>query len=204
MRIIRSIAVMSAWAFLSSAMLSSVTLAATSDGQPHNHKMSHSETAVTSSKNVKKDSKMVGVNKPMVHASIAQESMEKMDNQIKLMQEMHEKMMNAKTPEERKAHMVEHMETMQGGMAMMNEISEMCSAQKMDTMPMTSTNQMMSDNPVKRDSELKTCMKCDIHSHMEAKQKILEKRMEMMEAIMQMMIDRNETYDEYAVRMLKK
>src|ERR1035437_1090669 len=43
-----------------------------------------------------------------------------MDNKMKTMQEMHEKMMNAKTPEEKKALMAEHMKTMQDGMAMMS------------------------------------------------------------------------------------
>jgi hypothetical protein len=45
------------------------------------------------------------------------------DSQMKSMQEMHNKMMAAKTPEERNALMAEHMKTMQDGMAMMNEMS---------------------------------------------------------------------------------
>ena len=39
--------------------------------------------------------------------------------QMKTMQEMHQKMMAAKTPEERAALMQEHMKAMQGGMSMM-------------------------------------------------------------------------------------
>lgn len=50
-------------------------------------------------------------------------SMEKMDSQMKVMREMHEKMMNAKTPQERKAHLAEHMKAMEGGMAMMEGMS---------------------------------------------------------------------------------
>lgn len=46
--------------------------------------------------------------------------MGKMDAQIKAMGDMHEKMMNAKTPEEHNALMADHMKTMQDGMAMMN------------------------------------------------------------------------------------
>ena len=42
-----------------------------------------------------------------------------MDMQIKTMQAMHEKMMSAKTPEERNKLMVEHMKSMQDGMKMM-------------------------------------------------------------------------------------
>ena len=45
-----------------------------------------------------------------------------MDMQMKSMQEMHEKMMAAKTPEERQALMTEHMKSMQGGMAMMSQM----------------------------------------------------------------------------------
>lgn len=44
----------------------------------------------------------------------------KIDAQMKHMQEMHEKMMNAKTPEDRKALMGEHMKTMKDAMSMMN------------------------------------------------------------------------------------
>jgi len=45
-----------------------------------------------------------------------------MDMQMKSMQEMHEKMMSAKTPEERQALMTEHMKSMQNGMAMMGQM----------------------------------------------------------------------------------
>jgi hypothetical protein len=50
-------------------------------------------------------------------------AMTRMDGQMKTMQEMHDKMMTAKTPEERNALMAEHMKTMQDGMAMMNGTS---------------------------------------------------------------------------------
>ncbi|MES1978437.1 MAG: hypothetical protein V4451_10410 [Pseudomonadota bacterium] len=49
--------------------------------------------------------------------------MAKMDAQMKSMQGMHEKMMNAKTPEERSKLMAEHMKTMRDGMAMMDGMS---------------------------------------------------------------------------------
>ena len=47
----------------------------------------------------------------------------KMDAQMKTMQGMHEKMMAAKTPEERSKLMAEHKKTMQDGMAMMEGMS---------------------------------------------------------------------------------
>ena len=50
------------------------------------------------------------------------ERMAAMDGQMKTMRDMHTKMMNAKTPEERQALMGEHMKAMQGGMDMMKGI----------------------------------------------------------------------------------
>ena len=51
--------------------------------------------------------------------------MARMANQRKAMQEMHDKMMASKTPEERSALMAEHMKTMQEGMGMMKGIGGM-------------------------------------------------------------------------------
>ena len=45
-----------------------------------------------------------------------------MEPRRKAMQEMHQKMMGAKTPAERQALMADHMKSMQGGMAMMKEM----------------------------------------------------------------------------------
>ena len=45
-----------------------------------------------------------------------------MDTMMKSMQEMHDKMMAAKTPEERQALMADHMKAMQEGMAMMGQM----------------------------------------------------------------------------------
>ena len=53
------------------------------------------------------------------------ERMAAMDAQMKTMHDMHIKMMNAKTPEERQALMADHMKAMQGGMAMMKGMSGM-------------------------------------------------------------------------------
>ena len=48
-----------------------------------------------------------------------------MANHMKAMQEMHDRMMAAKTPEERNALMGEHMKTMQEGMSMMKGMGGM-------------------------------------------------------------------------------
>lgn len=57
---------------------------------------------------------------PKKVAAKVDEPTAKMDAQMKAMRQMHEKMMNAKTPEERKALMGEHMKTMRDSMSMMN------------------------------------------------------------------------------------
>ena len=51
------------------------------------------------------------------------DQMARMDAQMKAMQGMHEKMINAKTPQERSKLMAEHMKAMQDGMAMMGDMS---------------------------------------------------------------------------------
>ena len=51
--------------------------------------------------------------------------MARMANQMGAMQAMHDKMMGAKTPEERNALMAEHMKTMQDGMGMMKGMGGM-------------------------------------------------------------------------------
>ena len=50
----------------------------------------------------------------------ASPDMARMDTQMKAMREMHDKMMAAKTLEERNDLMAEHMKTIQDGMAMLN------------------------------------------------------------------------------------
>ena len=84
-----------------------------------------------------------------------------MDSQTKSMQEMHDKMMVTKTPDERNALMAEHMKTMQDGMTMMNGMS---------AGGMSGISGMPKD--------------------MATRHQIMEKHMEMMHAIMQMMMDR--------------
>ncbi|MDO8733521.1 MAG: hypothetical protein Q7L55_13285 [Actinomycetota bacterium] len=79
-----------------------------------------------------------------------------MDAQMKTMQGMHDKMMAAKTPEERNKLMAEHMKAMQDGMAMMDGMKGM---------------QGMTGN-------------------MGAHHQMMVKRMEMMQTMMKMMMDR--------------
>ena len=53
---------------------------------------------------------------------------------MKAMQEMHQKMVNASTPADRQALMADHMEAMQGGMAMMKEMQAIHGADGMTCM----------------------------------------------------------------------
>lgn len=85
-----------------------------------------------------------------------------MEMQTKAMREMHDKMMAAKTPEERQALMSEHMKTMQDGMAMMGQMHAGGGAK-----PGAGMGGGMSMNP-----------------------QMMGKRMDMMETMMQMMMDR--------------
>jgi hypothetical protein len=92
------------------------------------------------------------------------DQMARMDAQMKTMQGMHEKMMNAKTPEERSKLMAEHMKTMQDGMAMMDGMSGAGMGGMKGMAGMT--------------------------GDMGARQQMMEKRMDMMQAMMKMMMDR--------------
>lgn len=77
-----------------------------------------------------------------VNSMATPDQMAKMDAQMKTMQDMHEKMMGAKTPEERSKLMAEHMKTMQDSMAMMESMGGMKGMQGM-TGNMGAHQQMM-------------------------------------------------------------
>ncbi len=63
-----------------------------------------------------------GAAAPKAQAAKPSAEMRKMDSQTDAMKAMHEKMMSAKTPEERGALMNEHMKIMGAGMSMMKEM----------------------------------------------------------------------------------
>lgn len=94
-----------------------------------------------------------------------------MEPRMKAMQEMHQKMMNAKTPEERNALMAEHMKAMQGGMSMMKGMGGMAGKGSMEGMG------AMADAKG---------MPADMAKH----HKMMEERMTMMQMMMEMMMDR--------------
>ena len=90
------------------------------------------------------------------------DAMAHMDEQMKAMHEMHEKMMQAGTPEERSALMADHMKAMQDGMAMMG----------------TDGMAMMGKGAMKGKA-----------GNMAMRQAMMEKRMDMMQSMMKMMMD---------------
>ncbi len=91
--------------------------------------------------------------------------------QIKAMQQMHDKMMAAKTPEERNALMSEQMKLMQNGMNMMGGMGGMGGGMGgMGRMGAGATTGKPAD--------------------MAARQGMMEQRMDMMQSMMQMMMDR--------------
>jgi hypothetical protein len=118
------------------------------------HKAHHPEAASASAKS----------NAIIAKPIVAKDTIKEMVEQLKMMSNMHEKMMNAKTPEERSALMGDHMKAMQAGMSMMNNMN-------------------------KTDTEAKNKMKGMMPADMDMHQ-MMEKRMEMMVAMMQMMMDR--------------
>jgi hypothetical protein len=99
----------------------------------------------------------------------APDSMARMDAQMKTMRDMHEKMMNAKTPQERSKLMAERKKTMQDGMDMMGGMSMPCMGDMKDMKEMKDMPGMTGD--------------------MGARQQMMEKRMEMMQTMMKMMMD---------------
>ncbi|MBT9463452.1 MAG: hypothetical protein IV113_05420 [Hydrogenophaga sp.] len=88
-----------------------------------------------------------------------------MQNRMRDMQAMHDKMMNAKTPAERQALMNEHMKTMQEGMATMNDMKGMGGMSGMSGMK-------------------------EMPMEMAKRHQMMEARMDMMQTMMEMMMQR--------------
>ena len=109
--------------------------------------------------------------------SMLKESVASMDSKMQTMREMHEKMMAAKTQEERRALMSDHMKAMQDGIAMMGKMNSMGGMSGMGD---------MKGMPSMGTTDKKGGMQMDMMSHHE----MMEKRMEMMTTMMQMMMDR--------------
>lgn len=140
-------------AFTASALLLATGIA-TAQTKEEDHKAHHPDGAASAA--VAKAPVKTSTAAPMKSADMA--------SKMKAMQDMHQKMMAAKTPEERQALMGEHMKAMQAGMGMMKQ---------------------MSDKAAEGAGGMKG-MPGDAKDRMQA----MEQRMDMMQAMMEMMMDR--------------
>ena len=128
-------------------------------------------------------------------ATPMQDSAARMDAQMKTMQAMHDKMMQAKTPEQRSALMAEHMKVMQESMAMMDAKSaDMGAGMRMGAGMGCGGMQGKPAMGGKMDGTMagKTDGKmCEgMGGAMGMQHQMMEKRMQMMQSMMQMMMDR--------------
>ena len=98
-----------------------------------------------------------------------------MQDRMKAMREMHDKMMNAKTPAERQALMADHMKSMQDGMEMMKGMGGMGGMGGMRAMG--SMGGAMGDGK-------------GMPAEMSKRHQMMEGRMEMMQMMMEMMMQR--------------
>jgi hypothetical protein len=106
--------------------------------------------------------------------------MARLDEQMKAMQAMHDKMMMAKTPEERSALMAEHMKVMQDSMALMGEIGP---GGMMGKGGMRAAGANTAGIPDIQDKD-------PTDGDMGVQRQMMEKRMQMMQSMIQMMLDR--------------
>ncbi len=147
--------------FLKLLALTCVTASTLSWSAPPEEHASHHPAAAPTKPAAKTASKAASVPK----ATAVQ--MTTMEPQMKAMREMHEKMMNATTPEERSALMADHMKAMQDGMTMMKGMSGMGMGGMGDVQGQSG-------------------MPGDMGKH----HQMMEQRMEMMRMTMEMMMDR--------------
>lgn len=109
------------------------------------------------------------VARPGTAGTPAGERMAMMEPSMTFMREMHDKMMQARTPEERNALRAEHMKAMQEGMVTMNRMGAggVKGMHGMGGMPDSAATP----------------------TDMAMRQRMMEKQMEMMQSMMQMMMD---------------
>jgi hypothetical protein len=107
---------------------------------------------------------------------------ERIDAQLARMREMHDRLAKATTPAQREALMTEHMQVMQDGMTMMREMSS--GSMGDDEMGVGMAAGAMGGNGT--DAGMHERMGPGMAAHHGA----MHRRMQMMEAMMQMMMDR--------------
>jgi hypothetical protein len=159
------------------ACLSTLSLAAQPD--PQDHEAHHPAGAASAPKSKAPTAKppATKASAPKPSAAVKQ-NIERMDKQMSMMGEMHQKMMNAKSADERSALMGEHMKVMQDGMSMMDMMKGSGKAGAGMGGGGMSGQGMGSAQDGK-----------SMPGNMEDRQQMMEKRMDMMQMMMQMMMD---------------
>jgi hypothetical protein len=122
---------------------------------------------------------------PLPMASAA--PLARMDEQMKAMQAMHDKMMQAQTPEQRNALMAAHRAVMQDSMAMMGSMGHggMMAGGAMGAMGGMNDKPDNSGTPGMQAMPGKGAADGDMGMH----HQMMEKRMQMMQSMMQLMMD---------------
>ncbi|NIC40768.1 hypothetical protein [Aquabacterium sp. A08] len=117
-----------------------------------------------------------------------EQSITAMDRQLQLMRNMSRKLAETKTPQERQAVMAEHQKTMQESVKLMGQMTGM----PIGGMGMMGGAGMLgsSSAPLPAAGSGTAPPAAGMGPQMMQRHAIMEKRMEMMQAIMQMMIDR--------------
>ena len=129
---------------------------------------------------------------PVTTAPAAGDHAAAVDKQMQVMKAIREKLAAAKTPEERRAAMAEHMKTMHDSMALMGMMRSPTGSGGMGTMSAAPASaaagvppQTMSPGMPTGQGNMMPMMEAMHHRH-----HMMEKRMEMMESMMRMMMDR--------------
>jgi len=120
---------------------------------------------------------------PVAANAGAPSPMATMEPRMKAMQEMHQKMVNASTPAERQTLMADHMNAMQGGMAMMKEMQTMHGAGGMGDMGMMGSSGCAAPMACMGDGK-------GMPTDMAKRHQMMADHMAMMQMMMDMMADR--------------
>ncbi|MGZ5180240.1 MAG: hypothetical protein ACXWC6_03140 [Ramlibacter sp.] len=105
--------------------------------------------------------------------------------QMQMMQDMHRRMQSARSPAEKQALMAEHLKLMQSGMDMMAQMGQASSSMAMGGMAAAPATGTQGNQPGPSDQTGPGSM-----GGMMAMHGSMERRMAMMEQMMQMMVDR--------------
>jgi hypothetical protein len=154
--------------FALAAILTALSLGVNAQTNPEDHAAHHPEGASAPAAAAPAPAPAAAASAGPTAAMGAMNPSARMEQHMRAMREMHEKMAKARTPKEREALMAEHMKLMQDGMAMMDGMKGMGGMGGMGAAPGAASSP---GTPA-------------------ARMQALEQRMDMMQSMMQMMMDR--------------